>query len=94
MKETVKTFKVWITKYALTQGIHEVGVRECLDVRPDGDMVERDPPSSFGGICYHGKGRDWHETKEGAIACADEMRRKKIASLKKQIAKLEKINFA
>lgn len=37
--------------------------------------------------------KEWHDTQAEAIAFAEEMRIKKIASLKKQIAKLEKINF-
>lgn len=36
---------------------------------------------------------DWHETKEEAIQQATKMRNAKIASLKKQIEKLEKLNF-
>lgn len=44
-------------------------------------------------IYYHGEGNDWHRTKESAIAKAEEMRKKKIASLKKQIEKLEKMEF-
>lgn len=42
---------------------------------------------------YHGKGDEWHETKESAIAKAEEIRKKKINSLKKQIEKLEKMKF-
>jgi len=36
---------------------------------------------------------DWHCTLPDAIAKANEMRAKKIASLKKQIAKLEAMKF-
>lgn len=42
---------------------------------------------------YHEEGKEWHRTKESAIAKAEEMRKKKIASLQKQIKKLENINF-
>jgi hypothetical protein len=36
---------------------------------------------------------DWHETKEAAIARAEVMRKKKLASLKKQISRLEALSF-
>lgn len=77
--------KVWITKYALTQGILEVEAKDLGD-----DMiktVEKYP--SY----YSKEGRDWHRTKESAISKAEEMRQKKIASLKKQIEKLEAMKF-
>ena len=38
-------------------------------------------------------GRDVHETREAALAAAESMRTKKIASLKKQVAKLEALRF-
>lgn len=34
-----------------------------------------------------------HATRAEAVKCAEEMRTKKIASLKRQIARLEKIDF-
>jgi hypothetical protein len=47
----------------------------------------------FGGEFYHGEGKEWHTSKESAIKKAQEMKQKKIETLKKQIAKLEKIKF-
>lgn len=41
----------------------------------------------------HGEGREWHRTLEGARKRAEIMRMAKIANLKKQIAKLEKLKF-
>ena len=38
-------------------------------------------------------GKDAHDTREGAIRAAEEQRIKKIAALKKQIAKLESMRF-
>ena len=43
--------------------------------------------------CYHGEGKEWHRTKEAALVRAEKMRQKKIASLKKQIEKLERMKF-
>lgn len=79
--------KVWITKYALTSGIIETEAEECGD-----DMV-RVHNNTFCDSYYHKEGREWHRTKESAVAKAEEMRKKKIASLQKQIKKLENTNF-
>jgi len=76
---------VWATKYALTTGI------EKLDVEISGGMViERAPrlPRYF-----HGEGREWHRSWEGALAHAEKMRADKIASLRKSITKLEKMTW-
>lgn len=78
--------KVWITRYALTTGITEVEAEDCGD-----DMIRVREGSGF--LFYHKEGRDWHRTKESAVAKAEEMRQKKITSLKKQIDKLEKMRF-
>lgn len=91
MKKTIKKIKVWITKYALTQGIYDAEVEICEESDPSGDMVHAG--GAWGGSYYHGKGRDWHETKAGAVTKANEMRLKKISALKKQIAKLEAMRF-
>ena len=75
--------KVWITKYALTQGIFE---KEC-QYRGDGMIMDEL------NTCYHGEGKDWHRTKESAVKRAEEMRQKKIQSLQKKIKKLEDMKF-
>ncbi|MGE0278428.1 MAG: hypothetical protein AB7R40_23780 [Nitrospiraceae bacterium] len=49
-------------------------------------------PNGLNGQMMFSK-KDWHETAEAALAQADAMRLKKIASLKKQIAKLEAMRF-
>lgn len=76
--------KAWITKYALTKGILEKEVEGCRD------GMARESESHFP-TYYHGT--DWHKDKKSAIAKAEEMRKKKIASLKKKIEKLEKMKF-
>lgn len=80
--------KVWITKYALSEGIREV----------DGE-VTRDFPEILSSKDYpygylHGEGKEWHRTRKSAYARADKMRLEKIVSLKKQIAKLEALDFS
>lgn len=78
--------KAWITKYALTSGIIEMEG----EITNSGSLYDMN--AGFP-TYYHGEGREWHRTKESAIAKAEEMRQKKIASLKKQIEKLEKMKF-
>lgn len=78
--------KVWITKYALTSGIFEVDAETCTSPSL---MVVRKP----GELTAYFHANDWHKSKEDAIARAEEMRAKKIASLRKIIAKLEAMSF-
>lgn len=80
-------FTAWITKYALSTGISEELVEHCNP----GDMAK-----VVGGDWsqyFHGEGREWHRTRAGALQRAEAMRLVKIASLQKQIAKLEKLRF-
>lgn len=84
--------KAWITKYALTQGIFEAEIIDnCISTDPTGNMIETRERSIV--QYWHGKGKDWHTDKKSAIEKAEEMRNKKIASLKKQIEKLERMKF-
>lgn len=78
--------KVWITKYALTEGIYEAEAEDCFDVSPTMIKVKDEYINYF-------HGNDWHRTREGAISRANEMKTKRIASLKKQIAKVETLEF-
>lgn len=73
--------KVWITKYALTKGIREFEgeLRGSAVVGPH--FVEWFYPP------------DWHKSREDAIAWAEKMRQKKIASLEKQIDRLKSLKF-
>lgn len=81
--------KVWITKYALTQGIRVVeNAKHCADISPNMIAVRHS-----GGLTEHFHGTDWHRTKEAAVEKATIMRYAKIMSLKRQIAKLESLKF-
>ena len=75
--------KVWITKYAMSGK----GVIPCEEAR----TTSLDTMVAVGSNCIHKN--DWHSTPEAAIARAEEMRTKKVASLKKQIAKLDAMSF-
>ena len=82
--------RVYVTQHALTQGIQEIMADQCLETQPDGSMIrdmEAPVPTS-----YHVQGRDWHLTRALAIARAEQMRLAKIASLRRQIAKLEALS--
>lgn len=80
--------KAWITKYALTAGIQVVdaqvssGAPGMVSYLLEGDRFKR---------FAHGK--EWWHTEEDAISRAEAMRQAKIASLNKQIAKLEKMKI-
>jgi hypothetical protein len=84
--------KVWITKYALTTGISEIDAEICTDISTDMIKEVRKDLNNYSAY-YHGNGRQWHETLEGAKAKAEEMRVKQIKTLEKKIAKLEKMKF-
>ena len=79
--------KVWITKYAMTSGVFtvegaSVGQAMCA-VRTKG----RGPFPVY----YHGN--DWHTDEAKAIERFNQMKQKKITSLKKQLAKVEALEF-
>lgn len=74
---------VWITKYALTQGLKEVR-NKAIDIG-DGRIC-------IPGDAFYGRG-EWAHDRTEAVKRADAMRRKKIESLRKQIVKLEAMRF-
>ena len=79
--------KVFITKYALTKGI----IEKEVEIRSYGDGSKYAyVKGEFNGYKMT---KDAFYNHENAIRKSEEMRQKKIASLKKQIAKLEKLSF-
>lgn len=78
--------KIWVTKYALTSGIFEA---EAEIEDQYGRMASI--PSRRYFTAFHGN--DWHRTLTEANKRAEEMRLKKISSLKKQLKKLEELKF-
>lgn len=79
---------VYITKYALTSGI-----RKILPTRigPSGTITFRPPAGHMFDQYYHLNEYSLDEAQ--ARGCAEEMRTKRIAALKKQIARLEKLEI-
>lgn len=80
-----KVFTAWISKNALSRGIFTVKVRQSTE---SPSLVVDDRRNWF-----HGEGGEWHRDRAGAVKRAEEMRVAKIASLEKQIAKLEAMRF-
>jgi Leu/Phe-tRNA-protein transferase len=77
--------KVYITKYALTEGILEV------DAEIDGTMAKY--RNGAFPVCAHGEGREWHLLEKSALTKTEELRQRKIASYTKAIDKLKKMTF-
>lgn len=76
--------KVYLVKYALSGGIKRVVIDSGYD--------DRVKPVGFSD--YYTVDKEIFANSNDAIAAANAMREKKIVSLKKQIAKLEKRDFA
>jgi len=75
----------YITKYALSQGILEMEVKETGGPA----MVE----GKINGYTVYFHGSNWHLDREEAVAQAEKMRLLKIKSLNKSLAKMEKLKF-
>ena len=84
---TKKIINVWGTKYALTEGVKSYRVELC-----GGDMVNILKPDGRPGWGYLHKG-DWHLSKDDAERKAEQMRQRKIVSVKKQLTRLEALTF-
>ena len=84
-KKRRSTIKAWITKYALTKGIYqEIGSIKST-VGPDYfSVIDRFQIFTQG---------EYFESKQDAIENSEQRRVKKLASLKKQMDKIGKIEF-
>ena len=79
--------KVYITKWALTQGILALETKDETCHRSI-----RTEPSGCYLRSYFWKD-EWHLTYAAAVARAEEMRTKKIESLRKSLSKMEALTF-
>lgn len=80
-----KRFKVWLTRLAMTSGV-KVAEGEISDSDPNGDSIR-----VFGCTWHHnahGEGRDWHRTREAAVARVEVMRTAAIKVAKRKLDKL------
>jgi hypothetical protein len=84
VSEEREQITAWLTRYALTQGILKVSGEVCHNI--SSGML------SYGGGGY-AHGNDWHRSVEAATARAEKMRADKLASLRKQIAAMERLQI-
>jgi hypothetical protein len=82
--------KVFVTKYALTQGITEAEV-DRSPLHPD--MVCSSATKTWDRSYYHGEGKEWHQTRSAAVEQAEKLRLNKIRLLKQRIKQLETMEF-
>ena len=79
--------RVYVTKYALTEGILTMEAEPCHVVT----MIEVKPKGN--GFSQYFHNREWHTDLEAAKARAEEMRQNKIKSVKKQLKRLEEMEI-
>lgn len=79
--------KVYITKRALTEGIQVV---EAILTTSETMIAVKIEPRGL--VAYYHK-PDWHVSWSEAVSRAEKMRLRKIASLRKLLAKLESLAF-
>jgi len=77
----------YITKYALTEGILE------LEVEESSNGYVRWPNPSIPTWSLYASKNQWRKTREEAVILANAMRDKKVATLKKQVARIEALTF-
>lgn len=77
---------LFYTRYALTEGIKRVRLRA-------GDLFSDRYVGLIGATTAGRPGKDLFATLEEALAAAEAMRKRKIASLRKSITKLEGMAF-
>lgn len=79
--------KVFITKYALTEGILEL---EPKEPPTDDKVLVRLPGSSYDSSFY---GKDWHSTFEDAEKRANAMLAAEIVRIEKKLVHLRRMTF-
>lgn len=79
----LERFVAFVTKYALTNGIEEIEVED----RGDGLVMTTEIFKRY----IHKY--DWHHNRADAIAKAEAMRARRVASVERQLAKLKAMKF-
>ena len=84
--------KVWVTKYALTDGIYEVDRAERLPHDTDAIIMNSTIDEDCS-IIVRKYGKEWTDTVESAIEIAESMRVKKINSMERKIGQLKDLKI-
>ena len=79
----------WITKLALTKGIIEIAARDATRFPHDPNLLRTDKD---GYVLLYRK-PDWHDTREEAVARAEQMRTRQIAFHEKKLRHLKTVNL-
>jgi predicted P-loop ATPase len=82
---------IYITKYALTQGIYQARGRICHEVNDS--MVQVIPEREGMAMPYYLHGRDWWRTPEEARLDAERRRQEAIKTIEKKLARLKSMTF-
>lgn len=83
--------KVFVTKYALSDGIREVEVKQSEQTPRMVTVVTANPHAWA--VNYHGEGKDWHRTREAAVWRAKEMQELQLKALARRIERIKKLKF-
>lgn len=81
--------KFFLSKYALTDGIKEAEGKVVKE--NTGDTVYAKLDGYYSLFAF---GKEAHETREAAVEAAEFLRARKLASLRRQIAKIEELDFS
>ena len=84
--------KVFISKWALTGGIEEASGIMVRGLSGE-EYFKQDGPS-YTSWPLLTVGKDVHATREAAVKAAEFLRARKLASLHRQIAKIEELDFS
>ena len=79
---------VWITKYALTDGVIFTEAEHCISINTDMILVM---DGTFKGCCFHEK--DWHTSEGSARERVFEMIKIRRKSLQKSLGSLSKLEI-
>ena len=84
--------KAYVSKYALTGGVSEV--EGAIVTGRSGAKYFKRAGQRYTHHQLLTVGKDVHETREAAVEAAEFLRARKLASLRRQISKIESISFA
>ena len=87
-----KRVMLWISKFALTKGVFEQECELC-DGESAGDLVRPVIDGFASCNAFYWMDRDCHLTRDNAVRKANDMRERKLKSLRKQMLKIGAMSF-